>query len=88
MQNDNLVEIIREHLKELRERQELMQFSRDTKTHIATLSLFANDGRKSPLLSTIEPVLAKMIVDAEIDMHLWALFKLKAIEERKAKDEN
>ncbi len=71
MQNENLNEIIREHLKFLRERQELMRFCRDTGVHIATLSLFANGGRKSLLLSTAEPVLARMILDGSIDMDAW-----------------
>ncbi len=71
MQNENLNEIIRENLKCLRERQELMQFSRDTGVHIATLSLFANNGRKAMLLSTADPVLARMILDGSIDMEAW-----------------
>ncbi len=69
--NSNLNELIRNHLKYLRDRQELSTFSKDVGVHIATLSLFANGGRKSLLLSTAEPVLARMILDGSIDLEAW-----------------
>ncbi len=71
MQNESLNEIIREHLKYSRDRQELMQFSKAVGVHIATLSIFANGGRKSLLLTTAEPVLARMILDGSIDLEAW-----------------